>query len=293
MNTEKTKKPMSRRRKIAYIMILVFFLLLGAEIFRSNTTIDVESFEYKRDSVPKSFDGVKIVSVTDYHNHGGSYEDKLIQTIKDQSPDYIFLVGDIVDKHRNDVGSAGRFFKKCVDIAPCFLVYGNHELALQQTAGEFEKYNEAASEAGVTILANDIYELERGDDSIYIAGTSSVTAADQLDEQMQYLDTSKPLLWLHHYPENFRQLAVFAKDHGFEDTLFFCGHAHGGLIELGPSYKGLFAPGQGFFPEYTSGEYHSGSSEMLLSRGCGNSGYTLRVFDPFHLIVCTLRSSDK
>ena len=93
MNTEKTKKPLSKRRKIAIIIIVVYFLLLGAEVMRSNTTIDVECFEYKSASVPKAFDGVKIVSVTDYHNHGGSYEDKLIGKIKEQSPDYIFLVG--------------------------------------------------------------------------------------------------------------------------------------------------------------------------------------------------------
>ena len=289
MNTEKTKKPLSRKRKIAYAVILVFFLLLGGEMVRSNTVIQVEDFEYKRDSVPDSFDGVKIVSVTDYHNHGGSYEDKLIKTIKDQSPDYIFLVGDITDRHRTDLDDVGRFFKKCVDIAPCYLVYGNHELALRQKSGEFERFNEKAKDAGITILSGDIIELDRGEDSIYLAGIDTITSLNDLDEQMEGLDTSKPLLWLHHYPENFEQLTAYAKDHGFKDTLFFCGHAHGGLIELGPTYIGLYAPGQGICPKYTSGAYYSGSSEMLLSRGCGNSGYTLRVFDPFHLIVCTLR----
>ena len=284
---------MSKRRKIALIIIIVYFLLLGCEVIRSNTTIDVENFVYDRESIPASFDGVTIVSVADYHNHGGSYEDKLIQNIKEQSPDYIFLVGDIVDKQREDLDGVSRFFKKCVDIAPCFLVYGNHELALQQTAGEFERYNEIACEAGVTILDNDIYELERGGESIYLAGISTINQVDRLDEQMEYLDSSKPLLWLHHYPENFEQLAAYAKDHGFEDTLFFCGHAHGGLIEVAFTYIGLYAPGQGFFPKYTSGAYYSGSSEMLLSRGCGSSGYTLRVCDPFHLIVCTLERTKK
>ena len=290
MNTEKTKKPLSKRRKIAIIIIVVYFLLLGAEVMRSNTTIDVECFEYKSASVPKAFDGVKIVSVTDYHNHGGSYEDKLIGKIKEQSPDYIFLVGDIIDRKRTDFDCAERFMRKCAEIAPCYLVYGNHEIALQNTPGEFQRFGECANAAGVTVLHNRIAVLERGSESIYLAGTTNISGVIALDEQLKELDNTKQLIWLHHYPENFSQLSVDAADHGFDDTLFFCGHAHGGLIEIPFTRIGAFAPGQGFLPKYTSGEYHSGESEMLLSRGCGNSGYTLRVCVPFHLVVCTLRS---
>ena len=97
MNTEKTKKHLSRGSKIVLIIAIVFILLVIAELIRSNSIVEVESFEYKNASVPESFDGVKIVSVTDYHNHGGAYEDRLIKKISEQSPDYIFLVGDIID----------------------------------------------------------------------------------------------------------------------------------------------------------------------------------------------------
>ncbi|MBR6337542.1 MAG: metallophosphoesterase [Ruminococcus sp.] len=291
MNTEKTKRTLSRRRKIAYIILIVYFVLLGLEMYRSNTTLEVENFEYKSKSLPKGFDGVKIVSVTDYHNHGGDYENELIDTIKEQKPDYIFLVGDIIDRNRNDISKAAGFMKKCAEIAPCYLAYGNHELALKQKEGQFEAYTEAAEKAGVTVLDNDIAELWRGDEMIYLAGTTTVGGFMEVDEKLKALDDSAQLLWIDHYPENFEELSVCAKNNGFDDALFFSGHAHGGLIEVPYTHKGLYAPGQGFFPKYTSGEYHSGGCELLLSRGCGNSGYTLRVFDPFHLVVCTLKAA--
>ena len=46
--------------------------------------------------------------------------------------------------------------------------------------------------------------------------------------------------------------------------------------------------GQGFLPEYTSGLYEYNGTSMIVSRGLGNSASTLRLFDPFHLVVCTL-----
>ncbi len=289
MNTEKTKKPLSKRHKIALAVILLCFLLLGAELVRSNTLIDVENFEYKSASIPESFDGVKIVLLTDYHNHGGSYEDRLIETVKEQSPDYIFLGGDMADRKRTDLPCAERFMRKCAEIAPCYFVYGNHELALQNEPGLFEKFCDCADAAGVNVLNNTIIELERDGDSIYLGGTTTTTGILSLEEQLAALDDTKQLLWLHHYPEDFEQYAATLSERGFDDMVMFCGHAHGGLIEIPFTKIGAFAPGQGFLPKYTSGEYHSGGCEMLLSRGCGNSGYTLRLFDEFHVVVCTLR----
>ena len=51
---------------------------------------------------------------------------------------------------------------------------------------------------------------------------------------------------------------------GFD--LILSGHAHGGQIRL--FGRGLFAPGQGIFPKYTSGIHGS----MIISRGLSNTG---------------------
>ena len=58
--------------------------------------------------------------------------------------------------------------------------------------------------------------------------------------------------------------------------LILSGHAHGGQIRL-PVVGGIFAPHQGFFPEYDGGIYTDADVKMIVSRGIGNSIFPLRV----------------
>ena len=74
-------------------------------------------------------------------------------------------------------------------------------------------------------------------------------------------------------------------EYGFD--LVLSGHAHGGQVRL-PFADGLIAPNQGFFPEYTSGEYKRGNCTMIVSRGLGNSIIPQRLFNHPEIVVLTL-----
>ena len=75
--------------------------------------------------------------------------------------------------------------------------------------------------------------------------------------------------------------------------LVLSGHAHGGDAVVGgaggaPGDEGggrIVAPDQGFLPKYTAGEYYMNGTEMIVSRGLGNSVIPVRLFN-FPEIVC-------
>ena len=77
---------------------------------------------------------------------------------------------------------------------------------------------------------------------------------------------------LTHRPELFQ---VYA-DNGMD--LSFAGHAHGGQFRV-PFVGEVYAPGQRFWPKYSEGRRRIGSSELIISRGLGNSTFPQRLLN--------------
>ncbi len=71
---------------------------------------------------------------------------------------------------------------------------------------------------------------------------------------------------LSHHPEYWAMRAPQLEKHRID--LVLSGHAHGGQICL--CGRGLFAPGQGALPKYTSGVHEGAYGRMIISRGMSN-----------------------
>lgn len=66
--------------------------------------------------------------------------------------------------------------------------------------------------------------------------------------------------------------------------LAFTGHAHGGQIRL-PIIGALFAPNQGFLPEYDGGVHREKNTTMVVSKGIGSSLIPFRVFNKPEIVL--------
>jgi predicted MPP superfamily phosphohydrolase len=89
---------------------------------------------------------------------------------------------------------------------------------------------------------------------------------------------------LSHRPELFDTYANHDLD------LILSGHAHGGQFRI-PFIGGVVAPNQGFFPKFDAGIYTDGDTNMLVSRGVGNSIFPFRVNNRPEIILIELKSS--
>ena len=273
---------MNKNKKLLKKFLILVILLLTPALVYSNYYIDVENITFRNSDVPEAFDGVRIVHLSDYHNHGGKYDDKLVEKITQADPDYIFLTGDIADRFITNIDKAENFLKRVSGIASCYMVWGNHEKELKTE--DFEKLKSYAENCGITVLDGDKIRLKKENEYISVTGNYDYTDGFTDHENDDFN------IWLHHFPHDFKIIANTTKKYGNQMDLMFSGHAHGGLIRL-PFIKGIYAPDQGFFPKYTSGIYEYNGSSMIVSRGVGNVATTLRLFDTFHVVVCTLERS--
>lgn len=212
-------------------------------------------------------------------NHDKPYR-AIVDRIKEVGADVILCTGDIIYGHDDTVKNSFDMFSELKEIAPVFMSLGNHE------GGAVKKVRHFCRENGITLLEDSYTEFE----GIKIGGLTSGLIVNDEPITEHHLEMTPPpnLEWLasfakldgyklllnHHpeyYPEYIKALNI---------DLTLSGHAHGGQIRFFD--KGLIAPGQVFFPKYTSG-MHDG--RLIVSRGLANNAPPIpRLFNPQELI---------
>ena len=279
----------SRReiRRLLWILALCGALLAG--LWFDNSAVGVTDYTVESDRLPASFDGCRIAQVSDLHNTSfGADNAALLQKIEAATPDWILLTGDLIDANRTDIPLAVSFAEQAVQIAPVYYVPGNHESIPQYAA-----LREGLLQAGVTVLEDEAVTLARGGDTLTLLGvrdpafwpgqSAGGAIAAVLSALVPDPDDGFTVL-LSHRPELFDVYVDAGVD------LVFSGHAHGGQFRL-PLLGGLYAPHQGLFPQYDAGLFPEGRTQMVVSRGLGNSSFPVRLFNRPELVVVTLRAA--
>lgn len=283
-NLEKVvnKKPKNKKKRIVIISIALVVLFLFC--FINNNILVVSEYEYKGDKIPEAFDGFTIVQISDLHNKEYPFDQKyLMNKIEDSNPDIIVITGDIVDSSHTDMDGALEFARKCVELAPTYYITGNHEYWISKT--DLEELISSLEEIGVICLEDECVSVKQGDANINLIGLDEKSLADEtLKNMMLDIGTEDFNILLAHEPQYIDDYARSGVD------LVLSGHAHGGQVRL-PFVGGMYAPDQGFMPNYTEGEYTVGNTTMIVSRGIGNSVIPLRVFNLPEIVVIKLKSN--
>jgi len=196
----------------------------------------------------------------------------------------------MIDSRNANVAVALAFVEEAMLIAPCYYVTGNHEARVS----EYEELKTGLEAVGVVVLDDARMELVLSSESITLLGVDDPSfytdylfgdAATVVSSKLAQLTTEENgfTVLLSHRPELFNTYVESGMN------LVFSGHAHGGQFRL-PFLGGLIAPNQGLFPEYDSGLYTDGDTNMIVSRGIGNSIFPFRFNNRPEVILVELDS---
>lgn len=273
-----------KMRKIPHkkilILILIIIILIPFCLYQ-NKHLVITTYTYESEKLGADLDGYRIVQISDLHNaEFGKENKKLLETIRSCSPDIIVITGDLVDSNHTNVERAVAFVNEAVKIAPVYYVTGNHEYWLEPS--ENEQMMQGILAAGACDLDDEAVRIEKGDSSFMLAGLDDQHLSDETLKNLLQEQKNELSIVLAHEPQYLQNYANAGAD------LVLTGHAHGGQIRL-PFVGGIVAPDQGFLPEYTSGKYNRADTEMIVSRGLGNSIIPVRLFNYPEVVCVELR----
>lgn len=269
----------------AVLLALIIWTVWG------NTALELNTYTISSDILPEAFDGYRIAHISDLHNaEMGKDNEKLLDMLRETEPDIIAITGDIIDSRNTNIDIALQFTKAAMEIAPCYYVTGNHEARISK----YDELKAGMEAAGVVVLEDEKTKISLEGGEITLIGVNDPSyqtdylfgdAEAVMQSKLQEISDAENefTILLSHRPELFEVYADNKMD------LVLSGHAHGGQFRL-PFVGGLVAPNQGLFPKYDAGLYTEENTNMIVSRGIGNSILPFRFNNRPEVILIELES---
>lgn len=241
---------------------------------------------------------IRIVQLTDLH--GGEFGEnntELIELVREQKPDLIFMTGDMIDASTADISPLCNLISELDEIAPVYYSYGNHETELMRTTAIDLKT--PLEEAGARVFEMEYEDVTVNGQELCIGGYTGyyrtpVMDTDDPEEQAEMLafaddfeNTDRQKLLLAHIATSWTD---WERIDNHPVGIVFCGHYHGGQVRFPLINRGLYAPYVGWFPEYTKGVFEGDCATCVLSAGLGSNPGIPRIYNPPEIVVVDLVS---
>ncbi|MER5599584.1 metallophosphoesterase [Streptomyces sp. NPDC002265] len=273
-----------RARIVTWAVLDVTAVLLGWGYAEARRVPRVRRLDVQLPRLGAGLDGLRVALITDTH-YGpldrARWSERVCETVNSLEADLVCHTGDIAD------GTAERRRAQALPLGTVqatrarVYVTGNHEYY-----SEAQGWVDLMDELGWEPLRNRHLLLERGGDTLVVAGVDDVTAESSglaghrahLAGALTGADPELPVLLLAHQPKFVDRAAAEGID------LQLSGHTHGGQIW---PFHHLVRLDQ---PAVAGLSRHGARTLLYTSRGTGFWGPPFRVFAPSEITLLVLRS---
>ena len=277
--------------------ILVFATMWwGALIDRFN--IEIKEVKIHLSELPESFDGYRIVQISDFHT--GTYGNdttfvaKVVDAVNSLDADLVVFTGDIVNSRSSEltphVGPLSRMHARDGVLS----VMGNHDYGdYANWPSEAEKkasvqyLKDLQSSMGWKMLNNSAVKIYRGNDSIAVIGVENIGDSPfpvygSLPKAYPELADSVFKVLLSHNPAHWND--SISGNHGLNIPLTLSGHTHAMQMEIaGISPAALrYHTWGGLYADPDSTHY------LYVNTGIGTVGFPARIGAEPEITVLTL-----
>jgi predicted MPP superfamily phosphohydrolase len=222
--------------------------------------------------VPAELDGLRIAHLSDLHlgmpSRGTQAVRKAVEWVAGQDPDLVCLTGDLVTRR----SGLERLREHLTALAPCFVVYGNHDLVSSRDPfSQHLEEKEFVFADGVTVLSDSAAEIELRGRRVQIVGVDPRTYMRRESDPARLVDPRADLrILLCHFPGVGRKVppGVF--------EIILAGHLHAGQIVVPfPGGKLRLAH---LRSRDVEGVYRYGNTVLHVSPGIGTTFVPFRFF---------------
>jgi uncharacterized protein len=237
--------------------------------------------------LPGSFDGFRIVQISDIHT--GSFLStgpltRAVKIINEQKPDVVFFTGDLVNYNHTEALNYIDTLKEIKAIHGVFSIFGNHDYGdyykwdnLAEKENDIQELKNIHSRLGWKLLWDEHHDIEQDGEKITVIGVQNCSSHGfsnygSLEKATKNINYSPVNILLSHDPSHW-QKEVTKKY--LKINLTLSGHTHG--MQFGVEIPGFkWSPIQYIYKEW-AGIYREKNQYLYVNRGLGFIGYPGRV----------------
>lgn len=283
---------------IAVGIILLFIVCALCEGKRELRFFKVRRYQFTHPDFFMLDSEKKIILLADLHNKVyGNKNDILLEKIRQDSPDYILIAGDmLVGRPEAKLKEAQEFLCELPKICPVYYGLGNHEQRMKEYPeiygeGIYLNFRNTLKDAGIHFLENERVTLQCDRMKIDIAGLElpmdtyqrfrRTTISGKDIENIIGKASKHFQILIAHNPVFFPAYKEWGAD------LTLSGHLHGGIIRI-PGFGGLITPQAALFPKYSGEMTVEENQAIVVSRGLGTHTINYRIFNPAEVVSISL-----